>query len=329
MGIHRRFFMNTIYRLLAFAGMLFLLSAAVFWLARLAPGDPLQSFYGDSLEMMTQAEQDAARERLGLNQGIHVQFGRWVQGVLQGDFGISLRYKMPALRVVIPLLGNTLILGGIAYLLVFALAVPLAALCARYEDELFDRIVCRIGTAAHFIPPFWLGVMLILFFSVRLGLLPSSGAYDIGKAADLADRARHLVLPLTVMVAGHLWYYACMIRNKLTEELGRDYVQLARSKGLTRGQIIRRHCLRNTAPAIVNIMAVSIPHITGGTVVAEAVFSYPGIGNLAVESAKYHDYNLLMLTVLITGGFVFISGFLAQAVNERIDPRMRDPEAAR
>lgn len=303
------------------------LSVVVFFLARLAPGDPLQSFYGDSLEMMTQAEQHAARVRLGLNENILVQYERWIVNVFHGDFGISLKYKIPAMQVVSPLIGNTLLLGTLAYLLVFTLATLLAVVCALHEDDLLDRIICKIGTAAYYIPSFWLGIVLVLLFSINLGWLPSSGAYDIGKAADIGNRIRHLILPLIVMIASHLWYYAYMIRNKLLDEFRKDYVLLAKSKGLTRHEIVWKHCLRNVAPTIISIMAISVPHVTGGTVVVEAVFAYPGIGNLAVESAKYHDYNLLMLTVLITGILVFLSSFAAQTINEQIDPRMKETEA--
>lgn len=326
--LQRHSFMKTILkRAVLFVAVMFLLSFVVFFLARLAPGDPLQSFYGDALEMMTQEEQDAARARLGLDQSVLVQYERWIVNASHGDFGISLKYKMPAMNVVSPLIGNTLLLGILAYLLVFALAIVLAVLCALHEDDLMDRIICKIGTGAYYIPGFWLGVVLVLIFSVNLGWLPSSGAYDIGKAGDVGNRIRHLILPLIVMIASHLWYYAYMIRNKLLDELRKDYVLLAKSKGLTRRQIVWKHCLRNVAPTIISIMAISIPHVTGGTVVVEAVFAYPGIGNLAVESAKYHDYNLLMLSVLVTGILVFLSSFAAQTVNEQIDPRMKETEA--
>lgn len=303
---------------------MFLLSIAVFCLARQAPGDPLQSFYGDALERMTDWEKEAARERLGLNDGIFVQYVRWLFRALQGDFGLSLKYKMPVLDVLAPLIGNTLLLGILAYLAVFALAVILAFMCVLYEDRLLDRCLCRLGTVFYYIPGFWLGVVLVLIFGVNLRWLPSSGAYDVGKQGDLGNRIQHLILPLTVMIASHLWYYAHMIRNKLSEELQKDYVLFAKSKGCTRWEILWKHCLRNIAPAIVSLMAISIPHITGGTVVAESVFNYPGIGNMAVESAKYHDYNLLMADVLITGLVVFAGSFIAQAANEVIDPRMRE-----
>lgn len=310
-------------KLLLFLAAMFILSFVVFALARLAPGDPLQSFYGDALEQMTASEQAAARARLGLDQGLVVQYVQWFLHALHGDFGISLKYKIPALQVIAPLLGNTLLLGLIAYILVFVFATLLAVFCALHEEDLLDRLICKICTVAYYIPSFWLGIVLILIFSIQLGWLPSSGAYDVGKANDLFNRIQHLVLPLIVMLSSHLWYYAYMIRNKLLDELRKDYVLLAKSKGLTRRQIVWRHCLRNVAPTIVSIMAISIPHITGGTVIVEAVFSYPGIGNLAVESAKYHDYNLLMLSVLITGALVFLGSFAAQAINEQIDPRMK------
>ena len=222
--------------------------------------------------------------------------------------------------------GNTLLLGGLAYALVFVLAIALALLCARFEHSALDRLICRVGTTAYYVPAFWLGVLLVLVFSVNLEWLPSSGAYSYGKAGDIADRARHLVLPLAVMVASHLWYYAYMIRNKLLDEVRRDYVLLARSKGLGRTRVLWSHCLRNVMPTVVGIMAISIPHVLSGTYVAEAVFNYPGIGLLAISSAKYHDYNLLMLMVLFTGAMVIISSLLAQSINEAIDPRIKSGE---
>lgn len=313
--------------LVRFAGFiitLFILSIIVFYFARWAPGDPLQSFYGDAVESMTAQEMAKARARLGLDAPVYVQYIKWLGNALHGDFGLSLRYKMPVLAVISPLIGNTLLLGGTAYLLVFALAILLAVVCVLHEETIFDRMICRIGTALYYLPPFWIGVVLVLVFSINLHLLPSSGAYDIGMAGNIGNRISHMILPLVVMVASHLWYYAYMIRNKLLDEVRKDYVLLAKSKGMTRRGIIWKQCLRNVAPTIVSIMAISIPHVLSGTVIAEAVFNYPGIGNLSVESAKYHDYNLLMILVLITGVLVVLSSILAQTVNEVIDPRMKE-----
>ena len=313
-------------KLVIFLLSIFLLSLITFYIARLAPGDPLVSYYGDRVEKMSPEERDQAEEKLGLKEPISVQYVKWLKRAAHGDFGISWKYKTDVLEVIKGRLGNTLLLGGIGFVLTFVLALLLGIFCAWKEGSLCDRLICRVGTITSCIPEFWLSLMLILIFAVELHWLPSSGAYSYGKAGDIADRARHLVLPLAVMVASHLWYYAYMIRNKLLDEVRRDYVLLARSKGLGRTRVLWSHCLRNVMPTVVGIMAISIPHVLSGTYVAEAVFNYPGIGLLAISSAKYHDYNLLMLMVLFTGAMVIISSLLAQSINEAIDPRIKSGE---
>lgn len=302
---------------------LLVLSVLVFTMSRLAPTDPLQAYYGDRTEKMSAAEKEAARQRLGLNDSIPVQYVRWLKLAMQGDFGISYQYKQPVTKVISQRIGNTLILGGLGFLLTFAGALALGTLCAWYEDRWLDKILCKLGTVSSCIPEFWLSLMLILIFSVTLRWLPSSGAYTIGRADDLLDRAVHLILPITVVILSHLWYYAYLVRSKLLEETRREYVLLARAKGLSRKAVLLRHCLPAILPSYFSLMAISVPHILGGTYLVEAVFSYPGIGTLCYESARYADYNLLMLLCLMTGGLVMVSALLGQAVSARIDPRLR------
>ena len=205
-------------KLLLLLGSLFLLSLLVFFIARLAPGDPLVSYYGDRVEKMSTEERWQAEERLGLNDPLPVQYARWLEGALQGDFGISYKYKTEVTEVIGSRAVNTLILGGTAFALVFAGALALGVFCVWHEGRLADRLICRIGTALSCIPEFWLSLLLILIFSVMLGWLPSSGAYTPGDGG-LWDRLQHLVLPLLVVVLGHLWYYSYMIRNRLMEEV--------------------------------------------------------------------------------------------------------------
>lgn len=313
-------------KLLLFVLSVFLLSAATFCVARLAPGDPLVSYYGDRVEKMTSAERARAEEKLGLNDAIPVQYVRWLKNALQGDFGISYKYKMPVTEVIAGRVGNTLLLGGVGFALIFVFSLLLGVLCAWFEDRPPDRVLCKIGTVTSCIPEFWLSLVLILVFSVTLRWLPSSGAYSIGRSGDAGDRIVHLILPMTVVVLSHLWYYAYLIRNRVLEETRADYVLLARSKGLARGRVLFRHCLRNAVPAYLSLMAISVPHVLGGTYIVEAVFSYPGLGTLAYESARYKDYNLLMLLSILSGALVILCSTIAQIINERIDPRMRDPE---
>lgn len=265
---------------LAFLLSVFVLSLAVFYVSRLAPGDPLVSYYGDRAEKLTPQERAQAEEKLGLDEPIFTQYVRWAQNALHGDFGISYKYKMPAGEVIASRAGNTLLLGGVGFVLIFTLSLLLGMLCAQREGTLFDR-------------------------------------------------AAHLILPLAVVVLGHLWYYAYMIRNRLLDEMRADYVLLAKSKGLTRRAVMLRHCLRNTMPAYLSIMAISVPHVLGGTYIVETVFSYPGLGTLAYESARYKDYNLLMLLSLLSGALVILCSIIAQTINEQIDPRIRAEQAVR
>lgn len=313
-------------KLFSFLVSVLVLSVVVFYVARLAPGDPLVSYYGDRTEKMSPEEREWAMEKLGLDEPIHVQYVKWVKNALHGDFGISFKYKQDVVEVISGRIVNTLLLGGIGFLCIFVGSLLLGVFCAWHEDRWIDRILCKLGTAFGCIPEFWLSLVLILVFAVSLRVLPSSGAYSVGMEKSAADRAAHLILPLIVVTAEHLWYYAYMVRNKMLEEVRADYVLLAKSKGLGKRRILFRHCLRNVIPTYLSIMAIAVPHVLGGTYVVESVFSYPGIGALSYESARYHDYNLLMLLCMLSGILVIFSSILSQIISERIDPRVRAKE---
>lgn len=313
-------------KVLVFLISVFILSVLVFYISRLAPGDPLLSYYGERVEKMSVEERAWAEEKLGLSDPIHVQYVRWLENAFHGDFGISFKYKMPATEVIASRVGNTLILGGIGFVLVFALSLLLGILCARFEDRPLDKFICKFGTITSCIPEFWMSLMLILIFAIYLNWLPSSGAYSIGNKNDIGDRIVHLILPMSIVVINHLWYYAYMIRNKILEEVRADYVLLAKSKGLSKKQILYGHCLRNIIPSYLSIMAISVPHILGGTFIIETVFSYPGIGTLSYESARYKDFNMLMILTLLSGIVVILCNIIAQTINEQIDPRIKATE---
>lgn len=313
-------------KLAVFLLSVLVLSAVVFFLSRLTPTDPLQAYYGERTEKMTAEEKEWAREKLGLNQPIAVQYLRWLQNALKGDFGISYKYKQSVTTVIGKRVGNTLLLGGGGFVLIFVGSLLLGVLCAWREDGWLDKLLCRLGTAMSCVPEFWLSLVLILVFSIWLGWLPSSGAYSVGNSASLSDRAEHLILPLTVVILGHLWYYAYLVRGRLLEEARADYVLLCRAKGLSKRKILFGHCLRNAMPAYLSLMAVSVPHILGGTYIVETVFSYPGLGTLSYESAQLADYNLLMVLAMLTGVTVIFCNLLGQILIERIDPRVRAGE---
>ena len=300
---------------LVFLLSVFILSVAVFYISRLSPGDPLMSYYGDRVEKMSVEEKENAREKLGLNDPIHIQYIRWIEKAARGDFGISFKYKQDVLEVIGQRMGFTLILGGIGFLLTFVGALLLGLLCAWHEDNWLDRLLCKVGTFLSCIPEFWLSMVFIIVFEVTLH-----------HKNDILNHAEHLILPLTIVVLQHLWYYAYMIRNKLLEEARADYVLLAKSKGLSKKDILFKHCLRNILPSYISIMAISVPHVVGGTYIIGTVFSYPGIGALSYESARYHDYNLLMVLCMMTGILVILCNLIGGIINEKIDPRIKANE---
>ena len=316
-------------KILVFLLSVLVLSVAVFYISRLAPGDPLMSYYGERTEKMSVHEKESAREKLGLNDPVHIQYIRWMENAFEGDFGISYQYKQDGLEVIGDRIGFTLILGGLGFVLTFGGALLLGVLCAWFEDRWLDKILCKVGTFLSCIPEFWLSMLLILVFAVTLQWLPSSGAYDIGYKEDILNRIEHLILPLTVVVLQHLWYYAYMIRNKLLEETRADYVLLGKAKGLSKRRIMFGHCLRNAMPSYISMMAISVPHVVGGTYIVETVFSYPGVGALAYESARFHDYNLLMVLSMMTGITVIFCNLLGTVINERIDPRIKASEVTK
>ena len=208
MNVQGRWAPYLLKKLAVLLASLFALSGIVFFMARIAPGDPLVAYYGDRTEKMSEDERAQTMERLGLNDSLATQYVRWLESALRGDFGISYKYKQPVMDVIGGRIGNTLLLGGVGFVLTFALSLLLGVLCAWFEDRWPDRLLCQVGTLSSCIPEFWLSLVLILLFSVTWRLLPSNGAYAIGRENDAMDRVRHLVLPMTVLVSGHLWYYA-------------------------------------------------------------------------------------------------------------------------
>lgn len=302
---------------------LLVLSLIVFFVSRLAPGDPLKAYYGEAIERMSQEQLAAAEERLGLNDPLIVQYADWFTGALKGDFGISYQYKQPAVDVIGQVFGNTLVLSLISFILIFILGLLLAVFCVRHEGKTIDKVICRIGVATNSVPEFFVALILILIFAVSLGILPQSGANTIGMSG-LGDRIVHLILPVSAIVISHLWYCTYLMRNKLSDEMTKDYTLMLKVKGLSEKQIIYRHCLKNIMPSCVSIMAIFLPHLLGGAYVVELVFSYPGLGKLGVESAQYHDYNMLMLICLITGAMVILANIVAQIINENLAPEIKE-----
>lgn len=302
---------------------LLVLCILTFVISRAAPGDPLRAYYGDALERMSPEQLANAEHKLGLDEPLPVQFIHWVSQLLRGDLGISYQYKQPVTDVLQQVGANTFLLTLVSFILIFIIGIIVAVVCVENEGGLADRIIRRAGVAFGSVPEFFMAILLLVILSAKLGWLPMSGAFSIG-GGGAYDRAVHLVLPVLALVITHFWYCAFLMRARLSEEAAKDYVLLHRGKGLTQNQVIRRHCLRNVMPSALSIMAIFLPHLLGGAYVVEMVFSYPGLGKLGMESAQYHDYNMLMIIVLITGTVVILANIIAQIISEGLDPRIKE-----
>ena len=305
---------------------LLILTVLIFIISRLAPGDPLRSYFGEAVERMSPEQLGIARESLGLNDNMAVQYMRWLANALKGDFGISYKYRQDVLAVIGSVFINTALLTFSSLVLIFLLSCTLAVLCVMKEGSIIDTLISKAGVATGSIPVFFVALILIMIFSVNLGMLPSSGAYSYSGSGTISDRIPYLVLPVSSIIITHLWYCTHMIKSKLSDEIRKEYVLLCKVKGLSETRIILLHCMKNIMPAIVSMMAVFLPHLIGGTYVVEMVFSYPGLGRLGFESALYHDYNMLMVISLITGFFVTVCSMVSQVINEKLDPRMHHEE---
>lgn len=301
---------------------LFVLSLLVFSMARLAPGDPLLSYYGSGVERMSTLEKERARERLGLDEPLPVQYKAWMENALEGDLGISYKYKVPVTEVIFAMLPSSILFSGMGFLLLFLLALSLGAVCALGEGKALDRVLTRTGVIAGSIPVFWISLVLILVFSVFLGALPASGGASSYGDKTFMGSLPHLILPISALLFSHLWYFGYLARNLYLIEMEKEYMLMHRLRGMKRGRILLKHGTRNIFPAYLTLMSNSLPHLLGTTYIIEEVFSFPGLGRLAFESAKYHDYNLLMVISLITGGVVIMMNMLGEVISVLISPAL-------
>ena len=314
-------------KLLRAALLLLGVSLAAFLLLCASPMDPLQTNVGQvALGSMSQEQVANLEAYWGVDQPPVERYLGWLSSVLQGDFGTSLLYRQPVLSVIGQRLGNSLWLlvsaWAISGVLGLALGMAAGAFRGRWPDKLI-RGYCLIISST---PAFWLALLLLLIFSVWLGWLPIGLSVPIGveeSAVTLADRLRHAILPgLTLSVTG-VANVALHTREKLIDALSSDYVLLARARGESRGSVVLRHGLRNVILPALTLQFGSVGEIIGGSVLVEQVFSYPGLGQAAVNAGLGSDLPLLLGITVITSALVFAGNLVADLLYGVVDPRIR------
>jgi ABC-type dipeptide/oligopeptide/nickel transport system permease component len=297
-------------RLLFALPALWLILTMVFLLAHIVPGDPVAQMLGEGAraEDLTQL-----RHALGLDLPLPVQYGRYLAGVLHGNLGESFRFQQPVLKVVAERYPATLELAIVALLICALIGIPAGVLAAHKRGERTDHAVGVLTLFGLSVPNFALGPVLILFFSVVLGWLPVSGRGGIS----------HLILPAFTLGAALAAILTRMVRTSVIEELSADYVRTARAKGVSESGVLFRHALRNALIPILTILGLQFGTLLAGTIVTESIFSWPGIGRLAVQAIGARDYPLLQgCILLIAVSYVFVN-LLTDLVYALVDPRVR------
>jgi len=297
-------------RLLFAIPALWLILTMVFLLAHIVPGDPVAQMLGEGAraEDLTQL-----RHALGLDLPLAVQYGRYLSGVLHGNLGESFRFQQPVLKVVAEHYPATLELAVVALLICALIGIPAGVLAAHKRGERTDHTVAVLTLFGLSVPNFALGPVLILLFSVVLGWLPVSGRGGIS----------HLILPAFTLGAALAAILTRMVRTSVIEELSADYVRTARAKGVSESGVLFRHALRNALIPILTILGLQFGTLLAGTIVTESIFSWPGIGRLAVQAIGARDYPLLQgCILLIAVSYVFVNLF-TDLVYAVVDPRVR------
>jgi ABC-type dipeptide/oligopeptide/nickel transport system permease component len=296
-------------------------SVIAFLILRLAPGDPVQLMLPSHA---TRDEIDALRASLGLDRPLATQYVLWVGQVLQGNLGTSLFTSGPVLGELLERFPNTLILTAAAIGLATALGMPLGIVAAAKRGTALDTGTMIASVVGWSMPNFWIGLILVIVFSVWLRWMPTGGMYDImAEERTLGDLARHLVLPATTLAVGHMAYVARFTRSSLLEALGHDYIRTARAKGLGERLVVLRHGLRNSLIPIISVLGVSIGHLLGGAVIVETVFSWPGLGSLMVHSIMNRDFPVVQGAMLFAAVVFILVNLVADLLYVAVDPRIR------
>jgi len=297
-------------RLLQIAVTLVILSACAYGVIGLMPGDPIDVAIAADPRL---SSEDAARLRAlhGLDRPLAARYAAWAGGVLHGEFGYSRLYAQPVATVLWPALLSTLHLLGLTLLVAAATGIGLGLIAAVRRGTATDAAINGLAFAAMAIPAFWLGILLIILFAVRLGWLPAGGA----------DTPAALILPVATLAIANLAAYARHTRSAMTEALGELYIRTARAKGCSGARIVFRHALPNAAVPVITLMALDAGALVSGALVTETVFARPGMGKLIYDAVIGSDYNLALLALLLAAMVTMLATLAADLAQMAIDPR--------
>lgn len=305
-------------RLLQGVILLFVVSAVIFLIVHNAPGGPAIL---NNPDVDPETAKAIARD-LGLTDPIPVQYARWIGRAITGNLGRSYQHQVPVVRLIRARLPNTLLLAGTALGLAVLIAVPLGVISAVRRYSAFDYAATVGAFFGVSIPNFWLGIMLIVLFSVTLGWLPSAGMRTVGVELGPWDLLRHLMMPAVVLSTFPMAQLMRYARSSMVEVLSQDFVRTAQAKGLAPRRVLVAHALRNALIPVVTVLGVITPRLLSGAVITETIFAWPGLGRLAVDAAVTRDYPVIMGLTMTTAVLVIVSNLLTDVGYVALDPRI-------
>jgi peptide/nickel transport system permease protein len=296
-----------------------LASVLVFSLMHLMPGDPAGVMLGDTA---TPEQIQALRETMGFDKPIYVQFSRWFAGVLHGDFGKSIFFQKPVLRVIWDRAEVSLFIAVLSMALIVVTGIPIGVISAVWYNSVTDQICSGASMLAASIPTFWLGLNFMLVFSVVLGWLPSSGFPSVVESGNLGN-LRYLVLPCVTLAAPNSALIIRLTRASMLDVLKEGYVTTARAKGLSEAWVTLKHAFRNSLISVISVIGFTFVGLASGTVITETVFALPGIGRLVVESVLRRDYPVIQGIILVIAVAYMLVNLSIDFCYTFLDPRIR------
>ena len=312
-------------RLLQTLVVLVLMSVVIYGLIGLMPGDPVDLMVSSDPDL-TPADAERLKALYGLDLPLYERYANWARAALAGDFGYSRLHARPVLEILLPRLGNTIVLLGLSFVLALAIALPAGVYAALRPYSRADYAINLLCFAGISVPPFWLALMLIIAFSVILGVLPASGMATVG-VDSLADKAKHLVLPVLTLVIVSAGDFTRFMRAAMIETLRQDFIRTARAKGASAKRVIWKHALKNALLPVVTVIALRFGFLFSGALITETIFAYPGMGKLIYDAIMGNDFNLALMGLLFATLLTLLANLAADLAYAWLDPRISLSEA--
>ena len=308
-------------RLLQSALVLLVMSFIIYGLIGLMPGDPIDIMVNSNPGYTAQ---DIARLRAqyGLDQPLTTRYWNWLQDAATLDFGYSRTYSQPVMVVMVPALVQTAKLVGVSFVVFTVVALILGVIAALSKGTVLDRLINLLAFAGISVPVFFLALMLIYLFAVRLGWLPASGMFTIGGEGGLADSTKYLVLPVLTLTAAFVGRFTRFTRASMVEVMRMDYIRTARAKGAGKMRVVFKHALRNALIPVVTVLALSFGALLGGALITETMFAQRGMGKLIYDAIMGNDFNLALMGLLFATAATLVSNLVADIAYAWLDPRI-------